>query len=236
MMIKNYLFDLDGTLLPLDEEAFVKKYFGFLAEKFAQLGLDPEMMIKRLWLGTRAMIENTGKVTNEVVFWEIFHPEENNRDVLKKHLEDFYRTEFAKVIESAKPSKHAKEIIDDLKKKGKKIILASNPIFPSIATHQRIKWAGLEVDDFDYITTYENSYFAKPSTYYYESILVKNLLDPDETIMIGNDAVEDMVAQDLGIKTFLVTDCLNNKANVDITQFERGTLEELAIKIKNNEI
>jgi len=235
-MIKNYLFDLDGTLLPLDEEAFVRKYFGLLAEKFAMLNLDSEIMIKRLWLGTKAMIENTGKVTNEEVFWKVFHPEENNREVLKKHLEDFYRTDFEKVIESTNPSIYAKEIIDMLKKKGKRVILATNPIFPSVATYKRLKWAGLEVEDFEYISTYENSYFAKPSMYYYESILIKNLLDPDETIMIGNDAVEDMVAQDLGIKTFLVVDCLNNKANVDITQFERGTLAELAEKIKNNEI
>jgi hypothetical protein len=50
--------------------------------------------------------------------------------------------------------------------------------------------------------------------------------------MIGNDALEDMVAAGLGMRTYLVTDCLNNKNNIDIEQFEHGTLEELLDLIK----
>jgi phosphoglycolate phosphatase-like HAD superfamily hydrolase len=73
-MYKNYLFDLDGTLLPLDEELFVKTYFSQLAKKFHELKLDPEKMIKKLWSGTNAMIMNDGSKTNETVFWEIFQP------------------------------------------------------------------------------------------------------------------------------------------------------------------
>ena len=47
-MYKNYLFDLDGTLLPLDEENFVKHYFALLGKKLASLGYNPEEMIKLL--------------------------------------------------------------------------------------------------------------------------------------------------------------------------------------------
>ena len=42
MSIKMILFDLDGTLLPMDQNHFVKTYFGALAKKLAPLGYDPE--------------------------------------------------------------------------------------------------------------------------------------------------------------------------------------------------
>ncbi|MDD3128983.1 MAG: HAD family hydrolase [Candidatus Izemoplasmatales bacterium] len=234
-MYKNYLFDLDGTLLPLDEEVFIKKYFGYLAEKFVELNLDPNLMIKRLWMGTKAMIENKGFKSNEEVFWEIFYPEED-QDKIKKSLELFYMNEFENVKKSTKPSPIANEIVKILKSKGKNIVLATNPIFPQVATEKRLSWAMLDKSDFDLVTTYENSNFAKPSLYYYEMIIKKMNYDPDETIMIGNDALEDMVAKGLGINTFLVTDCLNNKNNIDINQFNNGTLTQLLENIKNDKI
>ncbi len=233
-MTKNYLFDLDGTLLPLDEEQFIKKYFGLLAKKFAELKLDPEIMIKKLWLGTKAMIENDGKKTNEHVFWEKFHPDKSNQENLKLALESFYQNEFEQVKSSTFPTNISNEIIRILISKGKNIVLATNPIFPMVATKKRMEWALLDKNDFQHITTYENSYFAKPSLSYFEMILTKHNFLPEETIMIGNDALEDMVASGLGMKTFLVTDCLNNKNNIDIEQFEHGTLEELLEKVKKN--
>lgn len=35
------LFDLDGTLLPMDQEAFIRLYFGALSQKFEPYGFDP---------------------------------------------------------------------------------------------------------------------------------------------------------------------------------------------------
>ncbi|MBN2836147.1 MAG: HAD family hydrolase [Candidatus Delongbacteria bacterium] len=235
-MLKNYLFDLDGTLLPLDEEAFIKKYFSLLGNKFAELGLDPERMIKRLWLGTKAMIENNGQKTNEDVFWDTFYPESPNHEALKKALELFYQNEFEAVKSTTMPSDISQKIIETLKKRNKTIVLATNPIFPLVATKKRIEWAKLDRNDFIYVTTYENSNYAKPSLNYYEMIVKRFNLDPDETIMIGNDAIEDMVAERLGIRTFLVTDCLNNKNGIDIDKYEHGTLQELLDKIEQNQI
>jgi FMN phosphatase YigB (HAD superfamily) len=231
-MLKNYLFDLDGTLLPLDEEQFIKKYFGLLAKKFAELKLDPEVMIKRLWLGTKAMIENDGIKTNEEVFWDKFHPEKSNRKELKLALESFYQNEFEQVKSSTTPTTISNEIISVLISQDKNVVLATNPIFPLVATKKRMEWALLNHGDFQQITTYENSYFAKPSLSYFEMILTRHSFLPEETIMIGNDALEDMVAAGLGMRTYLVTDCLNNKNNIDIEQFEHGTLEELLDLIK----
>jgi hypothetical protein len=45
--------------------------------------------------------------------------------------------------------------------------------------------------------------------------------------MVGNNTTEDMCIRALGVETFLVTDCLENEADMDITAFRHGTLGEL---------
>ena len=52
MAITTVLFDLDGTLLPMDQDLFTKKYFGALAAKLAPHGYDPEQLIKGVWAGS----------------------------------------------------------------------------------------------------------------------------------------------------------------------------------------
>ena len=50
-MIKNIFFDLDGTLLPMDEEKFTKAYFSLLAKAVAPLGYESEKLINAVWKG-----------------------------------------------------------------------------------------------------------------------------------------------------------------------------------------
>ena len=71
-MIKNILFDLDGTLLPMDQDTFIAAYFMGLAKRICPLGYEKDGLIKAVWSGTKEMIKNDGKVTNEVVFWNEF--------------------------------------------------------------------------------------------------------------------------------------------------------------------
>ena len=60
MKITTVLFDLDGTLLPMDQDTFIKAYFGGLAQKMIPYGYDGEKLIDAIWEGTKAMITNTG--------------------------------------------------------------------------------------------------------------------------------------------------------------------------------
>lgn len=103
-----------------------------------------------------------------------------------------------------------------------------------MATESRIKWAGLDKADFELYTTYENSHYCKPSPAYYGEILEKLSLEPAECLMVGNDASEDGAAQELGIKVFLLTDCLINKKGIDINAYPHGSFKELSeyIEIK----
>jgi FMN phosphatase YigB (HAD superfamily) len=114
-----------------------------------------------------------------------------------------------------------------LKEKGKRLVLATNPIFPALATECRMGWAGLSPEDFEMYTTYENSSFCKPNTEYYRAILYSIGLSAEECLMVGNDVGEDMVASTLGMKVFLLTDCLINKAGEDISVYPQGGFDEL---------
>ena len=47
--ITTVLFDLDGTLLPMDQDTFVKAYFGRLAKKLAPQGYETEHLVSAIW-------------------------------------------------------------------------------------------------------------------------------------------------------------------------------------------
>ena len=49
--------------------------------------------------------------------------------------------------------------------------------------------------------------------------------------MVGNDVGDDMPAGKLGMKTFLLEDCLINPMKEDVSNYSRGGFEELEINI-----
>ena len=72
--ITTVLFDLDGTLLPMDQMGFTKTYFGLLVQKAAPFGLKPQPTIDAVWAGTKAMVKNDGSAPNDRRFWDTFCP------------------------------------------------------------------------------------------------------------------------------------------------------------------
>ena len=57
-MIKYVLFDLDGTLVPMDQRIFVEDYIRRMAEHMAPHGYTFEEINGVLWKGTEAMVKN----------------------------------------------------------------------------------------------------------------------------------------------------------------------------------
>lgn len=228
MSVRYILFDLDGTLLPMDQEQFIKAYFGRLAAKLAPHGYEPEKLINAIWGGTAAMVKNNGSITNEQAFWDYFATvfgEDARKD--EPIFADYYRTDFQQVQSACSFDARAAQTIASLKEMGFVLALATNPIFPAIATESRMRWAGLNQNDFALYTTYENSRYCKPNPDYYRDILAQLNACPEECLMVGNDVDEDMIAEALGMKVFLMTDCLLNKHNKDICAYPHGSFDEL---------
>ncbi len=179
------------------------------------------------------MVKNTGMKTNKAAFWEAFdkyfgYPA--SKDALAH--QDFYCNEFNQVKEVYGYDSMAGQIIGWLKEKNIRVVLATNPLFPSVATENRIRWAGLQPEDFEYFTSFENYHYCKPNPDYYREIIDKLHLNPEECLMVGNDVDEDMAAEQLGMKVFLLTDCLINKADKDISQYPHGGFTQMDSYLK----
>lgn len=228
MSIKAVLFDLDGTLLPMDQDTFLKEYLGGMAKKLEPHGYNPGELVQAVYAGMKAMIESDGSCTNEEMFWKAFvHVlgERTKEDI--PIFDQYYRNEFQNVKNVCGFLPEAAHTVRKLKEMGCRVALATTPMFPKIATESRIRWAGLTPEDFEIYTTYEDYHFCKPSLNYYKEVIQKLGVKAEECLMVGNDVGEDMITEELGMKVFLMPANLINKVGKDISKYPQGDLAEL---------
>lgn len=228
MGITTILFDLDGTLLPMDQDTFANAYIKGLAAAAEPAGYSPLLLSAAIMAGTSAMVKNSGGETNEDVFWRVL--EKTYGEVPQKDrqiFDAFYATDFQTIRDVCGFEPKAAELIRYVKGKGYRVALATNPLFPCVATESRIRWAGLDPEDFELRTSFETSHYCKPNLNYYKEILERLQVSPEECLMVGNDVADDMVTEQLGMKVFLLTDCLINKNDADISVYPNGNMNDL---------
>ena len=206
-MLKAVFFDLDGTLLPIDEKEFRNLYFSLLLEsKGKKYHYGREEFIATLLEGMKNMVKNDGSKTNREVFWDAFVKNfgEDKREQ-EKDFDEFYKNEMYNLSMICEQTEESKNIIDYVHEIGLIPFLTTNPIFPMEGQIARMSFVGLKKEDFAYVTSYENSCYCKPNPLYFKSILEKFNLKPEEVLLIGNDDFEDGdCASALGIKVYLV--------------------------------
>lgn len=233
-MLQAILFDLDGTLLPMDNDHFTQVYFELLAKTAYPWGYtDPKRIVKAIWAGVEDMVRNDGSRSNYDAFWARFAQimgEDKLADIPK--FNTFYENQFDAAVSATFPTPLAREAVDLAHKKAEKVILATNPIFPYAGDITRMNWIGLKAEDFDLITDYENSRHSKPNPAYYQDILDQFGLEPSQCLMVGNDCTEDFeAASAVGIPTYLVTDFLINRKGAPIT-CPNGSFPDLIAYLK----
>lgn len=234
MKYKAILFDMDGTLVPMDTETFANGYFVGLYKKLAHFGVDSKVIVDAIWKGTAAMVKNDGSRPNGDVFWEIFPKLTGiSREEGDPICIDFYSGDFnaAKAFTGENPL--AAEAVKTARSKAEKVILSTNPIFPMVGQITRMSWVGLKPEDFDLVTSYESDCYCKPNPKYYDSIFERTGVKPEECLLIGNDETEDMYAgSQAGLNCYLVTDCLIPSKKHPWTG-PRGTFKEMLEMLKN---
>lgn len=221
------LFDLDGTLLPFDTEVFEEEYFKRLLNKLSDLF--PSDDLKRyIWDSTIEMVKNMDEnMTNKDVFLKKFSEfTDLNINEIYDRFMDFYHTDYMTLGEIFIRSEYMINAVKTLNEKGYTLVVATNPLFPLDALKERIKWAGLDAEDFSLITSFENMHFCKPQIKYYEEILKKINKTQMDCLMVGNDVEEDLIAKKIGIKTYLLEDYIINKKNIEYLTDYRGTSRE----------
>lgn len=233
-MLQAILFDLDGTLLPMDNDYFVKVYFHYLAQCAKEWGYtDEAQLIDAVWEGVAAMVRNDGTRTNSQAFWECFsgiYGRQAGEDM--DRFDHFYATEFNKAVKATFPTPLAREAVESARSKAEHVILATNPIFPAVADKSRLSWIGLSMEDFELVTDYDNCCYSKPNPEYYKDLLTRFNLDPAHCLMIGNDVDEDVIAaQSAGITCYLLDDHVINRKNKEV-DCEHGSYQEMVDYLK----
>lgn len=230
-MIKAVCFDLDGTLLPLDIDTFCRVYFGMLADKMAPYGYEKRAFIGAIMRGSEAMYRNDGTRKNEQAFWESFAA--CFGDQVRAHepiFASFYESEFDATRAVCGFDENAAPTLQKCRERGLQVAVATNPLFPEIATRKRLSWAGIDPESVAFYTTYEDHCYCKPSKGYYMEVAARLGVDPEECLMVGNDVVEDMAALDAGMRVFLlVNEHLINPDRKDINAYPHGDFEDLII-------
>ncbi|WP_417755277.1 HAD family hydrolase, partial [Senegalimassilia anaerobia] len=160
-------FDLDGTLLPMDVDVFMKSYFRALGGYVARMGIAPDQFMAGMKRGITAMATNDSGHANAESFWPEFLacidlPEGVTADALQAAIGDFYENEFGELGADVQPNPAAARAIEALAAKGYPLVLATMPMFPRRAVEWRLRWAGIDPAVFSRITTFENSTAVKP--------------------------------------------------------------------------
>ena len=246
-MIKAVLFDLDNTLILFDETAFYKQYLTGITQAFQGL-MPTQIFQKRLMSASQALLKNKGQMLNSQFYMSAFAEgfAEKSETMWQKFVE-FYQHDFDRLQSLMTPVPGVRELFDYLRQTELKIVVASNPLFPLTAQLKRLSWAGLSDYPFDLITHIENTTFCKPQTGYYREICAQIRIDPNDCLMVGNDDVNDMIAGNIGMKTYLTTDSRrigeastqisrnlrNNETEVTVKIDYRGTLSEVKKVIEN---
>ncbi len=231
--ITTVLFDLDGTLMPLDQDVFLEKYLSLVGRYMMKYGFDPKMTVKGIMYGTGAMLKNDGGARNCERFWTAFSAF-FGKDMREYEmiLDSFYRNEFAGVLDVLYPDARAAQCVKRLKEKGYRVAAATSPVFPEVATRQRMKWAGVNWDDLELVTTYDNCTFSKPNRLYYQEVIAKLGVMAEECLMVGNDVDEDMCVNEMGMQRFWLNTYPLNRHNKPTESIPQGDFDALLALIE----
>jgi FMN phosphatase YigB (HAD superfamily) len=209
-VLAGVLFDLDGTLLDIDIDEFLQRYFQALSPAIADiLGNhdQPHAGLEAVLSGTRAMWAPHYGRTNKEVFEEHFL-ELTGVDLTLEPaaaaLARFYAEEFPLLRGSSGPTPGARECVTRALDLGLKVAIATNPIFPRAAIVERMRWADVADLPIHVVTSYENMFATKPLATYFAQTAEMLGTAPSKALMVGDDRALDMAASDIGMYTYYV--------------------------------
>ena len=208
-MLKAILIDLDNTMVLFNEPEFYKRYFPAISDFFDEL-CPRESLKSRLVKAVMALRNNPEKRNNKEIFLEQFIGDNPiNSEVVWERFVAFYQTAYPNIEVDPEPPDGLHEILDALSRKGLKLVVATNPIFPPSAPLTRMGWVGIDPGMFHLVTHLENMTSVKPKGGYYRQIAEMIEVTPSECLMVGNDPVNDMAAGAVGMGTYLTIDAVH---------------------------
>ena len=220
------LLDLDDTLLDTNLEAFVPVYFQALSQHMAG-HVPPNAMLRALVNGMHLMNENENPTrTLQEVFEDYFYPNLGfSKEELSGVVEGFYDDVFPTLGDHTRIRPEAAAFIEWALSRGFRIAIATDPLMPRKATYHRMRWAGLDPDGLELISTFDHFHFSKTHPAYYAEVLGRLGWPDGPVVMVGNDVARDLApAHRLGLATYLID---GESASSPGFEMGRGKLADL---------
>jgi len=208
LKLKAILFDLDGTLLDIDIDNFVSRYFSKLSDVIEGLGQDEhanQKVLSAIHRATSIMMKSSDGKTNKEVFTRAFNEYSGiDLDDIWPVFEQFYAHDFSQLADGAGPVAGASEALAVAREYDLKLAIATNPIFPLSAVLRRMEWADICPSRVDVITSFENMTTCKPHPNYYRQTAEMLGILPKDCLMVGDDDRLDLPAANVGMSTYYV--------------------------------
>jgi FMN phosphatase YigB (HAD superfamily) len=198
------LFDLDGTLLQHDINAFMPRYIAAVVEAHRrELGVD---VLPAMMNGVRRAVRGDGSRLLVDLYFESMCSELGHaRERLTAIYEAFVAEHGSTLGLGIAAHTGARGAVEAARAFGARVVCATHPVFPHAFTQLRLQWTGVEVAAFDLVTTLENARHGKPNPAYYRSIAESLDVAPADCVMVGNDVAMDLApAAEVGMRTVLI--------------------------------
>jgi len=225
------LFDLDDTLIQNNIDAFLPRYLELFSKTVAHR-IAPDIFIRSLMAGTQAMSNNRqADCTLKDAFDAVFFPLTGvDSTSFQAEADHFYKEVFPGLRVLTNPIPQAFQIVRESNRRGHRLVVATNPLFPRTAIDQRLDWAGLagEQSGFELISSYETFHFAKPDTAYYAELMARMGWPEAPVVMVGDDLERDILpARKLGLSTYWVHADVNGYSDHNGKPIVGGSLDNL---------
>lgn len=220
---RNYIFDLYGTLVDIRTDETDRKlwehlslfygYYGaqYEAEKLHQAYL-ASVQGKEKALSQEHAVQYAHEAYPEIpieeVFRELYEAKGINPDEpLIIHTGQMFRAYSTKYI---RLYHYAKELLTTLKEAGRGVYLLSNA--QRVFTEYELYYLGIH-DHFDGILISSDHGCRKPDERFYRILLERYGLQPEESLMIGNDMETDIAgAKQVGMDSFYIHSAISPRA------------------------
>lgn len=234
---KALLLDLDGTLINLDLERFLKQYAKLLADSFAP-EVPPERFGPAFMEGVMAMLEGSSpdRVNGQRFYDRFCERVGVDQAWAQEQADRFYQEAYPALRAMVQPIPAAPRLVDQARKQGWMVVVATQPLFPLTAIVQRMRWGGLDPDAFDYITHMDAFHACKPNPVFFQELCQVIGVPPTRCVMVGNDVHDDMPAASLGIATFLAKEFILRADHPAPPPRAEGSLEDLLHLIESGEL
>lgn len=202
--VRAVLFDLDGTLLPLNIDTFMPRYTAAVVGAYQRaLGVD---VLPAIMSGVKKIFASDGeRIVNDVYADSVSAELGQPRERLMAIYEQFVAAEAPALQEGIAANPAARAAVEAARGAGKKTALATMPVFPRSFTRLRLAWSGVPAEHFEAITSLETSRYCKPHPGYFKETAAMIGVEPGECLMVGNDLLMDLEgAAAAGMATCLV--------------------------------